>query len=165
MAGVTPLQRDSLWISADAVETPYFESSLHSLETLDDAMCDRLSPLAYQIQLVDLLGRVHALQAQRVNIESPREFDAFRDQARTLSAAVKRCYTSIPDRVLNPSATTDAPPNILSCILVCSFYKFVTSADGISTVCDVLRHLVEIVCTICVPRPTIDCRCFHEHEL
>jgi hypothetical protein len=57
-----------------------------------------LSPLAFVIEALDLLGRAHTLQSRVVEANDAREIESRRDMSMTLSSAAKRWFAGLPFR-------------------------------------------------------------------
>jgi hypothetical protein len=73
--------------------TPTFKPVLHREFTPDPTV---LSPLAYLVEALDLLGRAHTLQSQVIEPGDTRAVEVRRDQSMTISSAAKRWFNDLP---------------------------------------------------------------------
>ena len=55
-----------------------------------------LSPFAYLVEALDLLGRSHTLQGQVIEAGDARAVDRRRDASVTLTSAAKRWFAGLP---------------------------------------------------------------------
>ncbi|KZO91385.1 hypothetical protein CALVIDRAFT_602300 [Calocera viscosa TUFC12733] len=102
--------REDLWPGDTRVQTREFRSPL-----FDDGLMHEeafLDPLAYLVEIADLLGRVHQLQRHPLNPLSEVEVTHFYERTRTLDAAVRRWYCRLPLEISSP-ARIDSHPMIV----------------------------------------------------
>lgn len=65
-------------------------------ETFSYVGAGERGPFAVLVELVELLGRVHSLQALRVEAADRRATENLKDRTRELVAGLKRLYASMP---------------------------------------------------------------------
>ncbi|EJT97502.1 hypothetical protein DACRYDRAFT_119201 [Dacryopinax primogenitus] len=102
--------REDFWLSDSRVVTREFRSPL-----FDDGLMHQeefLDPLAYLVEIADLLGRVHQLHRHPLNPTSEVEVTHFYERTRTLDAAVRRWYCRLPPEISSP-ARIDSHPMIV----------------------------------------------------
>lgn len=80
-------------IKKEWFHTPTFKPVLHREFTPDPTV---LSPLAYLVEALDLLGRAHTLQSQVIEPGDTRAVEVRRDQSMTISSAAKRWFNDLP---------------------------------------------------------------------
>lgn len=83
---------DALWAGSAWQQAPFFAPVLHR-DRFTASELAQLSPMAFLIEAVDLLGRAHTLQS-RPDADQGEEFK--RDAAITLSASARRWYQDLP---------------------------------------------------------------------
>lgn len=111
------------------VSTPVFRPIPHLLAPHDPAI---LSPFAYLVEALDLLGRSHTLQSQTIDPNDARAVDRRRDSSVTLSSAAKRWFGDLPFR--------DRPQDAMTLMIVsrsCWYRKYTAdvAARDIPCVC------------------------------
>jgi hypothetical protein len=74
-------------------QTPTFKPVLHREFTPDPKT---LSPLAYLVEALDLLGRAHTLQSQVIEPGDIRAVEVRRDQSMTITSAARRWFGELP---------------------------------------------------------------------
>ncbi|BEI94281.1 uncharacterized protein CcaverHIS019_0607400 [Cutaneotrichosporon cavernicola] len=86
--------RDELWLGTEWQTTPLFKPVLHR-----DAVPDpsQLSPMAYLVEALDLLGRAHTLQTRTVEPNDARQVEHRKDMTMTLTTAARRWFADLPD--------------------------------------------------------------------
>lgn len=72
--------------------TPVFRPIPHLLTPPDPTI---LSPFAYLVEALDLLGRAHTLQSQTFDASDARAVDRRRDASVTLTSAAKRWFSDL----------------------------------------------------------------------
>jgi hypothetical protein len=87
------LDVELLLIKKEWFHTPTFKPVLHREFTPDPTV---LSPLAYLVEALDLLGRAHTLQSQVIEPGDTRAVEVRRDQSMTISSAAKRWFNDLP---------------------------------------------------------------------
>lgn len=87
---------DALWSSPAAHDkwstAPLFVPIPHQTGS---APADQLSPFAYLVEAVDLLGRAHTLQAETIDSSDARAVERRRDASTTLTSAAKRWFADL----------------------------------------------------------------------
>ncbi|KAK8869490.1 hypothetical protein IAR55_000055 [Kwoniella newhampshirensis] len=89
---------DLIWAQPDWYQTPPFRSVLHRDPSELDL--DDVSPMAYLVEALDLLGRAHTLQSQMLEPGDARGLEARKDMTMTLTTTAKRWFVNLPlDRI------------------------------------------------------------------
>lgn len=83
--------------------TPTFRPIPHLLSPHDPI---QLSPFAYLVEALDLLGRSHTLQGQTIDPGDARAVERRRDSSISLSSAARRWYGDLPFRDRQQDAMT-----------------------------------------------------------
>ncbi|GMK57850.1 hypothetical protein CspeluHIS016_0406840 [Cutaneotrichosporon spelunceum] len=88
---------DELWAGTEWQTTPLFSSVLYcdAVEAVPEAA--QLSPMAYLVAVLDLLGRAHTLQTRTVEPHDTREAEHRKDMTMALTGAARRWFASLPD--------------------------------------------------------------------
>ena len=100
--------------------TPTFRPIPHLLSPHDPV---QLSPFAYLVEALDLLGRSHTLQGQTIDPSDARAVERRRDSSISLSSAARRWYGDLPFRDQQQDAMT---------IMIVSRLGLFPSAVGLS---------------------------------
>ncbi|KZT62271.1 hypothetical protein CALCODRAFT_490030 [Calocera cornea HHB12733] len=103
--------REDFWLGDSRVRTREFRSPL-----FDDGLMHEeafLDPLAYLVEIADLLGRVHQLHRHPLNPLSEVEVTHFYERTRTLDAAVRRWYCRLPLEISSPGRVESHPMIVL----------------------------------------------------
>nr|XP_031861042.1 uncharacterized protein CI109_003402 [Kwoniella shandongensis]KAA5528114.1 hypothetical protein CI109_003402 [Kwoniella shandongensis] len=85
---------DLIWAQPDWYQTPPFRSVLHRDPSELDL--DDISPMAYLVEALDLLGRSHTLQTQMLEPGDARGLEARKDMTMTLTTTAKRWFVNLP---------------------------------------------------------------------
>lgn len=121
---------DELWAQSEWFTTPLFRPVLHR-----DAVPDRtiLSPMAYLVEALDLLGRSHTLQSRTVEANDSREVEHRKDMTMTLTSAAKRWFNDLPLRNMEPSSMTLVIQAIYHATLLKlnAYYAFPALSNGV----------------------------------
>ncbi|RSH92069.1 hypothetical protein EHS25_008481 [Saitozyma podzolica] len=92
---------DDLWARNEWFFAPSFKPVLHRDLVPDHSV---LSPMAYLVEALDLLGRAHTLQSQIIEPGDARAVEIRKDVTMTLTSAAKRWYSDLPIREGHQSA-------------------------------------------------------------
>lgn len=97
----------------DWFTAPLFKPFLHR-----DIVPDRsvLSPMAYLVEALDLLGRSHTLQSRVVEPNDAREVEHRKDMTMTLTSAAKRWFAELPLKDLEPGSMTLVIVSLEACV-------------------------------------------------
>lgn len=83
--------------------TPLFKPVLHREGGPNPAT---LSPMAYLVEALDLLGRAHSLQSRVVESNDNREVEHRKDMTMTLTSAAKRWFAALPLATMEQNSMT-----------------------------------------------------------
>ncbi|CAK9782693.1 hypothetical protein CC85DRAFT_92279 [Cutaneotrichosporon oleaginosum] len=84
---------DELWAGSEWHTTPLYTPVLHRDAPPNPA---QLSPMAYLVEALDLLGRAHTLQTRTVEPSDAREVEHRKDMTMTLTSAARRWFSDLP---------------------------------------------------------------------
>ncbi|TXT08628.1 hypothetical protein VHUM_02756 [Vanrija humicola] len=84
---------DEIWAGGTWHTAPLFKPVLHRDAHPDTSA---LSPMAYLVEALDLLGRSHSLQSRVLEAHDAREVEHRKDMVMTLTAAAKRWFADVP---------------------------------------------------------------------
>ncbi|WVQ85757.1 hypothetical protein IAT38_007924 [Cryptococcus sp. DSM 104549] len=94
---------DVIWANDEWYQTPLFRSVLHRDPSEPNNSLDRVSPMAYLVEVLDLLGRAHTLQTEKIALGDARGTDGRKDMTMTLTSTAKRWYAGLPlDKITQP---------------------------------------------------------------
>ncbi|KIY34495.1 hypothetical protein I305_03279 [Cryptococcus gattii E566] len=92
---------DSIWAQSEWYQTSLFRSVLHQ-EPIDLKLED-VSPMAYLIEVLDLLGRAHTLQGEKIALGDARGLESRKDMTLTLTTTATRWFSMRPiNRIQQP---------------------------------------------------------------
>ncbi|WWD01064.1 hypothetical protein V866_008002 [Kwoniella sp. B9012] len=92
---------DAVWARSDWHQSPPFRS-IFQRDTLYFDL-DDVSPMAYLVEALDLLGRAHTLQSQMLEPGDARAMSNRKDKTLQLTAATKRWFANAPlERIDQP---------------------------------------------------------------
>ncbi|WWC60752.1 uncharacterized protein I303_103328 [Kwoniella dejecticola CBS 10117] len=91
---------DAVWARSDWHQSPPFRS-IFQRETLYFDL-DDVSPMAYLVEALDLLGRAHTLQSQMLEPGDSRAMNNRKDKTLALTASTKRWFANAPLERIEP---------------------------------------------------------------
>lgn len=90
------MQKDALW--RNGAETPFFTSPLGRRTSLKPHEQESVSPFAYLVDLLDILGRAHNLHTATSHA-APQDIGSLKERTRELVRVLHQAFQAMPNYI------------------------------------------------------------------
>ncbi|WVN86555.1 uncharacterized protein L203_101722 [Cryptococcus depauperatus CBS 7841] len=91
---------DAIWAQSEWYQAPLFISAFHKSHTGHNL--ENISPMAYLVEALDLLGRAHTLQSEKIALGDAKALDAKKEMTVALTMATTRWFANRHISLIHP---------------------------------------------------------------